>query len=55
MQKLERDVGSLRGFDHPRAVVFIVKTDDGDVEIDLTPSANPEDSSYRPITEIVFE
>ena len=56
VQKEERQVANLRGFGHPRSMVLILTTPEGDVQFDLLPSHEEEKrQGYRPITEVIFE
>ena len=54
--ELEREVSMLRGFEHPKPVMLIVTTDDGEVELDLTPAHDEtEREDYLPIVKVQFE
>lgn len=53
---VERAVADLRGFGNPKPVLLILHTDEGKVELDITP---PYDDAalegYRPILRVLFE
>ena len=54
--EVERKIGDLQGFGHPIPAMLIVQTDDGDVELDLTPAHDEKErEGYLPILKVTFE
>ena len=54
--EIDRKVAELRGFGNPNPVIFILTTEDGKVEFDITPPFDDEGRDrYRPILKVLFE